>query len=137
MSVGLGRGTRDVLTGPCVAGEVRNPKAEARKKAEVRKPKPLLVDPGAEHSRKEGLIRHCAFGHSAHAASRQAGNFGLRVSDFFRVSAFGLRACVSHGSTYTGIPTQTSLTKYSAFQFASRKQPCDSVRPTCSGLGVP
>jgi hypothetical protein len=42
-----------------------------------------------------------------------------------------------HGSMYTGIPTHTSLTRYSASQFASRKQPCDSVRPTCSGLGVP
>ena len=41
------------------------------------------------------------------------------------------------GSTYTGIPTQASFSRYSAFQFASRKQPCDSVRPTCSGLGVP
>ncbi len=42
-----------------------------------------------------------------------------------------------HGSTYTGMPTQTSLSRYSAFQLANRKQPCDSVRPTCSGLGVP
>jgi hypothetical protein len=43
---------------------------------------------------------------------------------------------LSQGSTYTGIPTQTSLIRYSAFQLARRKQPCDSVRPTCSGLGV-
>ena len=44
---------------------------------------------------------------------------------------------ILHGSTSTGIPTHTSLLKYSASQFASRKQPCDSVRPTCSGTGVP
>ena len=44
---------------------------------------------------------------------------------------------ITHGSTSTGIPTHTSFDRYSASQFASRKQPCDSVRPTCSGLGVP
>ena len=42
-----------------------------------------------------------------------------------------------HGSTNTGMPTQTICAKYSAFQFARRKQPCDSARPTCSGRGVP
>ena len=42
-----------------------------------------------------------------------------------------------HGTTSTGMPIQTSFTRYSASQFASRKQPCDSVRPICSGLGVP
>ena len=44
---------------------------------------------------------------------------------------------IFHGSTNTGIPSHTSFDRYSASQFASRKQPCDSVRPTCSGLGVP
>ena len=42
-----------------------------------------------------------------------------------------------YGSTNTGRPTQTRYAKYSAFQFARRKQPCDSARPTCSGRGVP
>ena len=42
-----------------------------------------------------------------------------------------------HGSTSTGIPTHTSFDRYSASQFASRKQPWDSVRPTSSGTGVP
>jgi hypothetical protein len=43
----------------------------------------------------------------------------------------------SYGTISTGMPTQTSFTRYSASQFASRKQPWDSVRPTNSGLGVP
>ncbi len=41
------------------------------------------------------------------------------------------------GSTMTGNPTQASRSKACASQLASRKQPCDSVRPTFSGSGVP
>jgi len=44
---------------------------------------------------------------------------------------------IPYGSTNTGRPIQAICEKYSAFQFASRKQPCDSARPTCSGRGVP
>ncbi len=42
-----------------------------------------------------------------------------------------------YGSTNTGVPTRTTSSSVSASQFASRKQPCDSVRPTFSGSGVP
>ena len=41
------------------------------------------------------------------------------------------------GSTTTGRPVHTRSRKVSASQFARRKQPCDSVRPICSGFGVP
>ena len=44
---------------------------------------------------------------------------------------------IFYGSTFTAVPTVTNCSKYSAFQFARRKQPCDSVRPTSSGFGVP
>jgi len=42
-----------------------------------------------------------------------------------------------YGSTTTGVPIAISRRRYSAFQLAKRKQPCDSVRPTSSGRGVP
>ena len=41
------------------------------------------------------------------------------------------------GSTTTGRPVHTRSRRVSASQFARRKQPCDSVRPICSGFGVP
>lgn len=44
---------------------------------------------------------------------------------------------MAQGSTCTGMPTQAARTRNSAFQLAKRKHPCDSVRPTSSGFGVP
>ena len=46
-------------------------------------------------------------------------------------------AFADYGSITTGVPTMTRRKRYSAFQLAKRKQPCDSVRPTSSGRGVP
>src|SRR5262245_14715917 len=69
--------------------------------------------------------------------------FGRKLAAMFQCFAQGVkvqvprRADYSQGSTKTGSPTQTKRAKNSAFQFARRKQPCDSARPTCSGRGVP
>lgn len=62
------------------------------------------------------------------------GRRALEATLHYSITPLGVRA---HGSTKTGMPSQANFNRYSAFQFASRKQPCDSVRPTCSGLGVP
>ncbi len=137
MNVGLGRRCCCTFNEQREVREGRNPKSEGRKKAEVRRPKARRAYPGSHHFREQMGARYGPQEHSVPVDARQASGFGLRFSAFFRVSVFGLRICAPHGSTYTGIPIQTSLSRYSAFQFASRKQPWDSVRPTCSGLGVP
>jgi hypothetical protein len=55
-------------------GEIRNPKAEARKKAEIRRSKAEIV-------KKVKALK---------ALKRKEWIFGFRVSDFFRPSDFGL-----------------------------------------------
>ena len=42
-----------------------------------------------------------------------------------------------YSSTVTGIPIRIIRISFSAFQLASRKQPCEPVRPISSGRGVP
>ena len=58
---------------------------------------------------------------------------GTEVPGYLRVVPKG----TAYGSTSTGVPTLTILSTFSAFQFASRKQPCDCVREIASGSGVP
>jgi ABC-type Fe3+ transport system permease subunit/DNA-binding beta-propeller fold protein YncE len=64
---------------PC--GKTRRPKAETRKKAEIRNPNQMAaqVSPFSEASTKENLV-----------TSRRR-QFGFRISAFFRASDFGLR----------------------------------------------
>ena len=42
-----------------------------------------------------------------------------------------------YGTTVTGRPAQARVSNVRASQLARRKQPIYSVRPTCSGVGVP
>ena len=42
-----------------------------------------------------------------------------------------------HWTIITRVPSSTIAARRTAFQFARRKQPCDSALPTDSGFGVP
>ena len=67
-------------------------------------------------------------------AHRELGRvFYVRRRLALRILAFPVR----HGSTITLVPALHMPCSFSAFQFASRKQPCDSARPMRSGKGVP
>lgn len=63
----------------------------------------------------------------------------LLLAERFRISATSRDwlALPPYGSTTTGMPTHAASRSVYASQFAKRKHPCDSVRPTFSGEGVP
>jgi hypothetical protein len=71
--------------------EIRNPKAEIRKKPEARNPKLPLDGLGTRHYWQKGPAGKRASEDAVLAARWGAGSFGLRVSAFFRISVFGFR----------------------------------------------
>src|ERR1051325_10152397 len=67
-----------------ITNEIRNPKAEIRKKAEIRNPKvrsAILL--GEYKDKRAGADRIVRF--------EMLSDFGFRASGFFRISAFGFR----------------------------------------------
>lgn len=60
---------------------------------------------------------------------------GLRYGIFIGVGSVVME--VIHSSITTGIPFRAMRSRNRAFQLDNLKQPCDSVRPTFSGAGVP
>jgi hypothetical protein len=89
--------------------QIRNPRAEIRKKAEIRRPKARLwrnvrfIEKGRRGTTRAGhwpetrkkrsrIQRRCCHFMSSKAAQQMAWRrFGFRVSSFFRPSDFGLR----------------------------------------------
>jgi ABC-type multidrug transport system ATPase subunit len=70
-----------------------NPKAESRKPKEIRSPKSEEAKPQPSNAARPGAeADRQRLSRSARSDSRQGvGGLGLRISDFFRISGFGLR----------------------------------------------
>ena len=73
-----------LLVGKAVAGEIRKPKTEGRRKLEIRNPKNSNRSPGKPAGQKLRLAGPGGSGLRAHKAARVlvSSDFGLRTSDF-------------------------------------------------------
>src|SRR5437867_10218736 len=68
-----------------------------------------------------GELERCWKPH--HSKDRVTPSLHHSITPSLHYSITPLLQCL-HGSTNTGMPTHTICEKYSAFQFARRKQPC-------------
>jgi hypothetical protein len=84
-------GSKTTETGERAAGEIRRPKPETRKKAEIRNPKRTLAILGTMCFRDQRLAGNRAWGHPIPEAAGGllVSAFGFRPSFGFRVSVFG------------------------------------------------
>ena len=135
------------------AAEIRNPKAEGRRKAEIRIPKGPDSTPGPRGLEDLKLVRRGALGPSAPIAAKGAmtSGFGLRISFGFRSSVFGFVGWSSANTSRnhnrpilplllcfmaTGLaaPAQTTDDKQATF-FMGRVRYSSSDGNDCSGVG--